>query len=498
MIKNIHIHIILFSYLYSFTNLDSCIADKNNRDIIRNQFTNHETIESENFVIHFTTSSADSQYVNGQWYNLQSNYSYAQSIIDHAESALSIYINDGWESPPPDCDETIIDEDSPEHCINFGGNSLYDIYISNDGAGMVVPENSYPVEPYIGGMTSFMKISTLLNEYQTIPSWNEHVVAHELHHSIQLRYGYSVSGSPGNYMYNGWLFEQTATYMENVIYPNSMHLRLMLANCNVVTPLTYPHYNIDYPAEIYPYRSALWQKFLVESIGDSSIIRYIWEDYGIDYASGEQVSLFPIYSDAVEYASYGEKSLTDAYTDYAIWRYFTGERSMTNLFFDEASFYCSSSTESFIDSSFTIQADKGASIFIDLPSEESNIYITSDYPNDISLSLVSINPDNEFDIITLSYENNNFIGNLTSINQYILIANSKYNGSNVEQISFSVSMESNTLIGDTNTDGSVDVLDVVLIVNQILNDDYSNIGDLNSDDSLDVIDIVLLMDIILN
>ena len=48
-------------------------------------------------------------------------------------------------------------------------------------------------------------------------------------------------------------------------------------------------------------------------------------------------------------------------------------------------------------------------------------------------------------------------------------------------------MESNTLIGDTNTDGSVDVLDVVLIVNQILNDDYSNIGDLNSDDSLDVL-----------
>ena len=171
---------------------------------------------------------------------------------------------------------------------------------------------------------------------------------------------------------------------------------------------------------------------------------------------------------------------------------------MTNLFFNEASFYCSSSTESFIDSSFTIQADKGASVFIDLPSEDRNIYITSDSPNDISLSLVSINPGNEFDIITLSYENNNFIGNLTSINQYILIANSKYNGSNVEQISFTVSMESNTLIGDTNTDGSVDVLDVVLIVNQILNDDYSNIGDLNSDDSLDVIDIVLLMDIILD
>ena len=78
------------------------------------------------------------------------------------------------------------------------------------------------------------------------------------------------------------------------------------------------------------------------------------------------------YSDAVEYASYGEKNLTEAYTDYAIWRYFTGERSMANLFFDEASFYCSSSTESFIDSSFTIQADKGA-IFMDLIRETTYI-----------------------------------------------------------------------------------------------------------------------------
>ena len=24
---------------------------------------------------------------------------------------------------------------------------------------------------------------------------------------------------PGNYMYNGWFFEQSATHMENVIYP---------------------------------------------------------------------------------------------------------------------------------------------------------------------------------------------------------------------------------------------------------------------------------------
>ena len=47
----------------------------------------------------------------------------------------------------------------------------------------------------------------------------------------------------------------------------------MLSNCDVVTPLTYPGYNIDYPSEIYPYRSDLWQKFLVDYLGNEDIVR---------------------------------------------------------------------------------------------------------------------------------------------------------------------------------------------------------------------------------
>ena len=99
----------------------------------------NDSIESENFVIHFTTSDVDSQLVNGQWFNLQCNANYAQSILDHLESALSLFLQDGWENIPPDCDESVTDLESPNHCINFGGNSLYDIYLSNDGVGMVVP-----------------------------------------------------------------------------------------------------------------------------------------------------------------------------------------------------------------------------------------------------------------------------------------------------------------------------------------------------------------------
>ena len=58
----------------------------------------------------------------------------------------------------------------------------------------------------------------------------------------------------------------------------------------------------------------------MESLGDSSIIRYIWEDYGLDYASGSPVSLFPIYSDAVEYVTGNQANLSDSYKDYALWR----------------------------------------------------------------------------------------------------------------------------------------------------------------------------------
>ena len=307
-----NIYLILYLLIASL-NARPCIVELDNREIVRNNYTIHETIQSENFVIHFTTADIDSQEVFGVWYNLQSNYGYAQSIIDHMESAYSKYLSTGWEQIPPDCDESIENEDSALHCKYFGGNALYDIYIANDAAGMVVPETPYPVEPYIGGYTSFMKISTLLNEYTELPSWSYHVIALELHHAIQMRYGYSVSGSPGNYMYNGWFFEQTASYMENVIYPNNIHLSTMLSNCNVTTPLTYPEYNIDHSSELYQYRSALWQKYLVESFIDSSIIRILWENYGIEYATGNPVSLFPIYNDAIKVVSNNNKDLSDGF-----------------------------------------------------------------------------------------------------------------------------------------------------------------------------------------
>ena len=56
----------------------------------------------------------------------------------------------------------------------------------------------------------------------------------------------------------------------------------------------------------------------------------------------------------------------------------------------------------------------------------------------------------------------------------------------------------NLLLGDMNSDGSLNVLDVVILANLILDGDTSNpIGDLNQDGSQNILDIVILINLIL-
>ena len=85
----------LFISLILINNLEAsniCIKSDIDRDISRQVYAVPEQIQSENFVIHFTTAEDDFQEINGQLYSLQSNYGYAQSIIDLAEYSLSIYV----------------------------------------------------------------------------------------------------------------------------------------------------------------------------------------------------------------------------------------------------------------------------------------------------------------------------------------------------------------------------------------------------------------------
>jgi hypothetical protein len=56
----------------------------------------------------------------------------------------------------------------------------------------------------------------------------------------------------------------------------------------------------------------------------------------------------------------------------------------------------------------------------------------------------------------------------------------------------------NQVLGDVNGDGILNVLDVVLMVNMILADEYDVIADMNEDGSLNVLDVVMLVNNIIN
>ena len=54
------------------------------------------------------------------------------------------------------------------------------------------------------------------------------------------------------------------------------------------------------------------------------------------------------------------------------------------------------------------------------------------------------------------------------------------------------------VLGDVNSDGILNILDIVSLVNLILSGDYVISGDVNGDDNLNILDIVLLVGLILD
>ena len=54
-----------------------------------------------------------------------------------------------------------------------------------------------------------------------------------------------------------------------------------------------------------------------------------------------------------------------------------------------------------------------------------------------------------------------------------------------------------TLLGDINEDGILNILDIVIIVNQVLSNEYTLLADVNEDGFVDVLDVVMVVNILL-
>ena len=55
----------------------------------------------------------------------------------------------------------------------------------------------------------------------------------------------------------------------------------------------------------------------------------------------------------------------------------------------------------------------------------------------------------------------------------------------------------NYISGDINGDEILNVLDIVLMINMILNNEYSVVADVNEDESINVLDVVLMVNILI-
>ena len=145
-----------------------------------------------------------------------------------------------------------------------------------------------------------------------------------------------------------------------------------------------------------------------------------------------------------------------------------------------------------------LSSNKGASQFINLPSEDMNLILYTDFPDDIQLSLLKIDQNNNIHLVNLYHQDNNFYFSISLEDSNVLIANSNYNNIESEDIVFSLSI--NYFIGDLNNDGVVNILDIVILVEHILSPAALVLdgADINSDGNVNVVDIVLLVEIILN
>ena len=95
------------------------------------------------------------------------------------------------------------------------------------------------------------------------------------------------------------------------------------------------------------------------------------------------------------------------------------------------------------------------------------------------------------------------LGNYSDLHTYVNQGHSPYSNMNFEaefssEFLYEIICASNVILGDLNGDENINVSDVVLLINLILFNNFSEAGDLNTDQSVNIQDVVLLVQIILS
>ncbi|HKZ22197.1 MAG TPA: MXAN_6640 family putative metalloprotease, partial [candidate division Zixibacteria bacterium] len=278
------------------------------------------------FKIHFVTSGQDSVYQPLADSNPPDGIpDYVNKVAAIFDSVWNFEVNVLGYTPPPS-DGWYVDT------LN-GGDGKYDVYLFNLGSGyfgITAPETT--AGPF--STHSYTSYIVIRNDYPAPPFdaviYNNVRVtaAHEFFHSIQFGYDvFEFEYLPGDSdAVRPYWQELTATWMEDMAYDNINQYRDYLRFF-----FGYPWLSLrtfrsssrlaDSIKVFHPYASCVWAFYLQERYGPN-IIRRIWEECG----AVAQFNLFSATDSVLREFTGGDTGFVEAFTEFTIWNYFTGNR----------------------------------------------------------------------------------------------------------------------------------------------------------------------------
>lgn len=204
--------------------------------------------------------------------------------------------------------------------VNMKRDGYYEVYIININAyGQTAPVQTYPTgsdtwESFIEIENDFVGGGFKTHGYDAMRV----TAAHEFHHAIQLAYKYDVSYT------DGWFYEMTSTWLEDVVYDevNDYYAYLSRFYSN-------PHVSLFNETTFFGYHVTHWLH-MMEKIHGASLVRKTWERIPDERA-------LTAMNNTLENET--TTNLSNSFTEFSIWNYFTKGRFDSVSYFQESRFY---------------------------------------------------------------------------------------------------------------------------------------------------------------
>ena len=421
----------------------------------------NQTIESDNFIIHYTTS--------------ETTQSFAQKASDIAENVRDDYIDLGYNEPVYESDGKYYIFINERDCGSYGVNRPY-----NDGTSRTFIEidNDFLNDNCVPGSDPLY--------FTTGTQAQKITLAHEYFHAIQRTYK-EITLNVNSY--SGYFYELSATWAEEILYPN----------INDYIYWVNPFFdNLDIEIDDTDgYSIAFYGHYLSSEIGNNSIMREIWEKFENSNSNIILSTLDEILND--DYSI----DFTTTWVDFCSRNFFNNEYSNmnNNFYFHEDQVYAE---PIFIPSNNIIDLNNSKSISGSLTNKQINLY---SYTSDSNLAITINNINSNFYVkyvITSDSKDNYRVKEINNGDYIYLTANDELHiliGTfSSDAYDINIDIESFDF-GDINKNGIINLADIILLINHIYNGDildseYLALADSNGDNIYDITDITYLVSVI--